>query len=347
VYPKIIPWLPVIALVPFVGALLNGLLGKRLGRTFVTIFGVGAPAVAFSITAALFAAMVFYDRQIVVQGPREAIDRVAQVLDESGARSELQEDAARLDPNPSDLVYLRLRDARDEAQVARDVASIPGVNIGRSRDFGAYAFTADLGSWISFADLDIRFRFLLDRLAVVMCLVITGVGTLIHIYSTRYMEHEDAGGFARYFSYLNLFVGSMLILVLGADLLLLFVGWEGVGLCSYLLIGFHYKDPANAACGSKAFIVNRIGDFGFVLGVLSASCSACWRCSSWRTRPWSGRSARTSRRSTAWRRPARSTRRGSASPASCCSWARPARARRSRCTCGCPTPWPARRPCRR
>ena len=104
-----------------------------------------------------------------------------------------------------------------------------------------------------------------DRLSAVMTLVVTGVGFLIHVYSVGYM-HDDRG-FARYFAYLNLFTTAMLILVLADNLLVLFVGWEGVGLCSYLLIGFWYEKPENAAAGKKAFLVNRIGDAGFLLGL--------------------------------------------------------------------------------
>src|SRR5882757_8539222 len=105
----------------------------------------------------------------------------------------------------------------------------------------------------------------LDQLTVVMLLVVTGVGFLIHIYSTGYMAHE--GGYYRFFSYLNLFMFFMLILVLAANYVLLFVGWEGVGLCSYLLIGFYFLKKSAADAGKKAFIVNRIGDFGFMLGM--------------------------------------------------------------------------------
>src|SRR5262249_16426565 len=105
----------------------------------------------------------------------------------------------------------------------------------------------------------------LDALSAIMALVVTGVGFLIHVYSVGYM-HGD-GGFARFFAYLNLFMTAMLILVLADNLLLLFVGWEGVGLCSYLLIGFWYEKTENAAAGKKAFLVNRIGDAGFLLGL--------------------------------------------------------------------------------
>ena len=103
-----------------------------------------------------------------------------------------------------------------------------------------------------------------------MILVITGIGSLIHIYSTAYMHDESDSEFARYFSYLNLFAAFMLVLVLGANFPMMFVGWEGVGLCSYLLIGFWYKKQSATDAGKKAFIVNRIGDFAFILGTLLA-----------------------------------------------------------------------------
>ena len=105
-------------------------------------------------------------------------------------------------------------------------------------------------------------------LASVMILIITGIGSLIHVYSTAYMHEESDSEFARYFSYLNLFAAFMLVLVLGSNFLVMFVGWEGVGLCSYLLIGFWYQKKSATDAGKKAFIVNRIGDVGFVLGVL-------------------------------------------------------------------------------
>ena len=102
-----------------------------------------------------------------------------------------------------------------------------------------------------------------------MVLVITGIGTLIHLYSTAYMHEESDAEFARYFSYLNLFAAFMLVLVLGANFPVMFIGWEGVGLCSYLLIGFWFTKPSAADAGKKAFIVNRVGDFGFILGMLA------------------------------------------------------------------------------
>ncbi len=111
--------------------------------------------------------------------------------------------------------------------------------------------------------------YLLDPLSCVMVLVVTGVGFLIHVYSVGYMSHQ--GGYYRFFGYLNLFMFSMLTLILGNNLLLLFVGWEGVGLCSYLLIGFYFLKKSASDAGKKAFIVNRIGDSGFLLGIFLIS----------------------------------------------------------------------------
>ncbi|HKW01868.1 MAG TPA: NADH-quinone oxidoreductase subunit L [Vicinamibacterales bacterium] len=122
-------------------------------------------------------------------------------------------------------------------------------------------------SWLVSGRLNIPFELRLDPLAAVMILVITGIGTLIHLYSTAYMHEETDGEYARYFSYLNLFAAFMLVLVLGASFPVMFIGWEGVGLCSYLLIGFWFTKPSAADAGKKAFVVNRIGDFGFVLGM--------------------------------------------------------------------------------
>jgi NADH-quinone oxidoreductase subunit L len=122
--------------------------------------------------------------------------------------------------------------------------------------------------WIASGDLQIPLQFRLDHLSALMILVITGIGSLIHIYSTAYMHEESDGEYARYFSYLNLFAAFMLVLVLGSSFPVMFVGWEGVGLCSYLLIGFWYRKKSAADAGKKAFIVNRIGDFGFILGML-------------------------------------------------------------------------------
>jgi NADH-quinone oxidoreductase subunit L len=123
-----------------------------------------------------------------------------------------------------------------------------------------------LYSWLPIKGIHANFTLHLDHLSMLMTLIITGIGFFIHVYSIGYMEHEN--DFARYFAFLNFFIFAMLLLVLAGHLLLLFVGWEGVGLASYLLIGFWYDRPAAAKAATKAFVVNRIGDFGFLIGLL-------------------------------------------------------------------------------
>src|ERR1700730_13999692 len=119
--------------------------------------------------------------------------------------------------------------------------------------------------WIVAGNFHVPFGFYLDQLSTVMMLIVTGVGFLIHVYAIGYMEHE--GGYYRFFAYLNLFMFFMLTLVLANNYLLMFVGWEGVGLASYLLIGFFFLKDSAANAGKKAFIVNRIGDFAFLIGM--------------------------------------------------------------------------------
>lgn len=158
------------------------------------------------------------------------------------------------------------------------VHSVAIAAIGLSFLFSIYAFFQLLSlppharvveetvySWIAIGNFSVNVAFLLDPLSAVMLLVVTGVGFLIHIYSVGYMHHDKA--YWRFFTYLNLFVFAMLLLVMGNNFLMMFVGWEGVGLCSYLLIGFWYEDHNNANAGKKAFVVNRVGDFGFILGI--------------------------------------------------------------------------------
>jgi NADH-quinone oxidoreductase subunit L len=148
-------------------------------------------------------------------------------------------------------------------------------------DHGARRATVTVYEWLPLGPghdghtVSVPWSYVLDPLSSVMLLVVTGIGFLIHLYSMGYMEHEDQSGFGRFFAYLNLFTGMMLLLVLGGSLPVLFVGWEGVGLCSYLLIGFWYErmfdERTGMTCadaGRKAFIVNRIGDAGFILGTL-------------------------------------------------------------------------------
>jgi NADH-quinone oxidoreductase subunit L len=185
-------YLYLIPLLPFVGFLINGLLGKRLPKALVSTVALAFPLAAFAVV--LRAAQFVFSQSIA-------------------------------------LPY--------------------------TENFA--------GSWISAGPLHIDFTFALDQLTLIMLLVITGVGFLIHIYSVGYMAHEE--GYWRYFAYLNLFLFFMTVLVLAENYLLMFVGWEGVGLASYLLIGFYFDKKSAADAGKKAFVVNRIGDFGFLLGM--------------------------------------------------------------------------------
>ncbi len=183
--------LTLIVLLPLAGFLLNGLVGPRAGKTFVSFVGCGLPVLAFVATVRCFLAL---------QGSGEG-------------------------------------------------AALLGTTY----------------TWASIGGSNFDIAFYFDRLSAVMTLIVTGVGSLIHVYSTGYMK--DDASYARYFAYLNLFLFFMLLLVLGRSLLVTFVGWEGVGLASYLLIGFWFEDPIKAAAGKKAFITNRIGDAGFLLGM--------------------------------------------------------------------------------
>jgi NADH-quinone oxidoreductase subunit L len=201
-----IPWSPAAAelslwaiiLFPLAGAVLNGLIGRRIGRGNVTLLAIGVMVGSFALSAIAFY-HAFNGTDLHFRG-----DPWIQVVGADG----------------------------------RSIVSI---------------------AW----------GLLVDRLSATMIMVVTGVGTLIHIYSASYMSHEDDAGYARFFTYLNLFVAAMLTLVLGDSLVLTFVGWEGVGLCSYLLIGFWYTDPQKAFAGRKAFVTNRIGDFGFLIGLFA------------------------------------------------------------------------------
>ena len=182
--------LTAIVLLPLAGFLVNGLLGNRLGKRFVSVVGCGLPMLAFA-------------------------------------------------------------------------AAIVGSVELRASGFVPLLETAY--TWAAIGDRSFEISFYFDRLTAVMVLIVTGVGSLIHIYSIGYMKEDTS--YARYFAYLNLFLFFMLLLVLGRSLLVLFVGWEGVGLASYLLIGFWFDDPDKARAGKKAFLTNRIGDAGFLLGM--------------------------------------------------------------------------------
>jgi NADH-quinone oxidoreductase subunit L len=182
--------LTLIVLLPLAGFLLNGLLGARLGKGFVSVVGCGLPILAFLAAVRAF---------------------------------------------------------------------------GELDGAAGLALVETAYTWAVVGDFSFDIAFYFDRLSALMTLIVTGVGSLIHIYSTGYMKDDPS--YARYFAYLNLFLFFMLLLVLGRSLLVCFVGWEGVGLASYLLIGFWFEDPAKAAAGKKAFITNRVGDAGFLLGM--------------------------------------------------------------------------------
>jgi NADH-quinone oxidoreductase subunit L len=141
--------------------------------------------------------------------------------------------------------------------------------VGQEPAGGVRSIEHSVYTWIAAGRLEVPLAFRLDPLGAVMVLVVTGIGTLIHLYSIAYMHDETDAEYARYFSYLNLFAAFMLVLVLGANFPVMFIGWEGVGLCSYLLIGFWFQKPSAADAGKKAFVVNRVGDFGFILGMLA------------------------------------------------------------------------------
>ena len=130
---------------------------------------------------------------------------------------------------------------------------------------GAETIHAPLFKWIHIGDFDISVSFMADRLSVVMISFITFIATLIHIYAAGYMKDDEAYG--KFFAYFSLFMGSMLLLVLADNPIMMFVGWELVGLSSYLLIGFYHQDPANIKAANKAFILNRVGDFGFIMAI--------------------------------------------------------------------------------
>src|SRR5580698_6190767 len=132
-------------------------------------------------------------------------------------------------------------------------------------DLGATPVSEHYFTWIKSGEFQVGWDFGADKLTMIMLMIVTGVGSLIHIYATGYMAHEE--GYYRFFAYMNLFMFFMLNLVLAANYLILFVGWEGVGLCSYLLIGFYFIKKSATTAGNKAFIVNRIGDFGFSLAM--------------------------------------------------------------------------------
>lgn len=179
--------LPLVPLFPFLGFIINGLMGKKLSKQMVGMIGSGAVLASFVVSV---------------------------------------------------LVFLNIKDE---------------------------AVVTNLFTWINIADFKVNFSFQADNLSVWMMLIVTGIGFLIHVYSTGYM-HDDEG-FYKFFTYLNLFIFSMLLLIMGGNFVMMFFGWEGVGLCSYLLIGFWYTNKEYGYAARKAFIMNRVGDLGLLIGL--------------------------------------------------------------------------------
>ena len=145
------------------------------------------------------------------------------------------------------------------------VGAMHDVNMHQQDAHEGPAHVVKLFDWISVGGMDIPFAFRIDALSLTMVLIVTGIGSLIHLYSIGYMHDDER--VATFFAQLNLFTFAMLLLVMGANFVITFIGWEGVGLCSYLLIGFWYKNPAYNYAARKAFVMNRIGDLGFVLAL--------------------------------------------------------------------------------
>ena len=207
-------WL--IPVLPFLGFVLNGLLGRRLGKRFVTTVGVGSVFLALLVTLGAIWTLGMHYEDIT------ATEKIHLLPEQRGV----------------EVTFFQWLPGGEGVEAHGGI--IPDFNIDAA--------------------------FLLDPLSAVMLFVVTFIGFLIHLYSVGYMGADP--GYARYFAYLNLFMAMMLVLILGASFPLLFIGWEGVGLCSYLLIGFYFEEKFPPYAGQKAFIVNRIGDAGFVLGML-------------------------------------------------------------------------------
>jgi NADH-quinone oxidoreductase subunit L len=270
---RLVGWLPLIPLLPFLGFLLNGTLGRRLGKRFVSFVGVAAPLAGFALVLAAFLALHVEDGLTVVTNVKNGGHRMRVMAELHGMP---------VVSTPEDVAHevIRVRASVDEVRT-RTMAL--GVNVVASSQLGPRSWhgpavresgiVKDI-PWIAFGKFQIPFRFVFDRLSGLLCLVVLGVGTLIHVYSIGYMDTEDRGGFARYFAYLNLFTAMMLVLALAGDAILMFVGWEGVGLASYLLIGFDYREGWKADAGIKAFVVNRVGDLGFILGIVALGTAA-------------------------------------------------------------------------
>jgi NADH-quinone oxidoreductase subunit L len=252
----VLPLIGLIPLLPLLGFVVCGLFGRRLPKSVVAAVACGSVLAAFVVSLGA----VIQLRSESGESPRV----------ESGGRVRI--DGQTRSYEIDYWTWLPTVPLEQEHPLADPIAEDTGQGGGGEKaGEGRYTETRLPDTWAPAPKTHPRFRvdfgFRLDPLSAVMILVVTGVGFLIHVYSIGYMGHDP--GFARYFAYLNLFTAMMLTLVLGSSFLVMFVGWEGVGLCSYLLIGFWFSDEEKAQAGRKAFITNRIGDFAFIVAMLA------------------------------------------------------------------------------
>ena len=240
-------WIP---LLPLIGALLNLVFGSRLSKSTVSTIAVASVVAAFGVTDY----MVFGLLGLTVAG---IATFVALVIAAIGLGK----------PTPLKLAVALVMILLGAVAIWVIWPHLPRGPLWLAYESGGggTGIEQNVYTWLDFDNFKAQLAFRLDTLSAVMILIVTFVGSLIHIYSTGYMAHDP--GYARYFGYLNLFTGAMLVLVLAANLPVMFIGWEGVGLCSFLLIGFWYEKEEFATAGRKAFVVNRIGDFCFLLGM--------------------------------------------------------------------------------
>ncbi|MDX9724574.1 MAG: proton-conducting transporter membrane subunit, partial [Myxococcota bacterium] len=279
--------LGLILLFPLLGAVINGLIGHRLPPKF--IYAIGAGAIGSSFALALYLGVGMWSNQLVelpggdehhqrysINAPR--VEWTAFEWINSGDWAEGEQGYVPVEqfrvgeplsygqcwnPFRTQAAFVEHSALDFNGCVAHYTPQIRGQESVEAQT-GIGGVRARLqGDSHRFGGLSIALKLVADSLSMLMLLMITGVAFLIHVYSAGYMRHDRSK--ARFFAYMNLFVFSMLLLILGGNLVVMFIGWEGVGLCSYLLIGYYYEGTENANAGKKAFIVNRIGDFAFVL----------------------------------------------------------------------------------
>jgi NADH-quinone oxidoreductase subunit L len=255
-------WL--VPLLPLLGAAVNGLLGRKLrfSETMVGAIAVGSIALAFLISVlAVYSYVTSQDgafRYTWIPGGAVEITQGAPERARATGGETSGESVTRLSDEKGEYGELTVRKNQGGASQTHDP---PGLGAQAARDRSPNEHTGR-GSM-----LDIEWSYQLDALSAIFMLIVTGVGLCIFVFATGYM-HGDAG-FYRFFAYLGLFMFSMLVLVMGSNFMMMFVGWEGVGLCSYLLIGYYFDRKEAGDASRKAFITNRIGDFGFALAVFA------------------------------------------------------------------------------